>query len=198
MFFGCEPKFAHFRQHRFWGTPGKNQHSTWQGPSNNLQNPQSFWVVPGKPVRFCVASPQTSATSKHGRKGLPTQPFPTWWRVGSAQKSILDIFFRPERSTALAFDWNLLTDWWSVGTSEDGGSPDGGEIPQKITKGNCGRNTWNHLNHPLNYDFGFKMFAIFQAVSGGNTMPAHQKYRCVCIIVFIYIYDMYFLCDVYL
>ena len=57
------------------------------------------------------------------------------------------------------------------------------------------------LNHPLNYDFGFKMFALFQGVSGGkndaSTSIAQMSLQ-YCIYIYIYIYEMYFLCDVYL
>lgn len=176
--------------------------NTRQKPALNLtrslkQSPKSTRFLGGSgvpPVGFCVASPQTSATSKHGQKRVTP---PNHWtisymmiRVGSA--------FSPQK----IHPWHLFQAWkkycfglwlepphwlvvsWNLGRSRDHGI--GGEIPPRNHQGEL----WKENLEPSEpsteqADFGFKMFAIFQAVSGGNTMPAHQKYRCVCSIVFI-------------
>jgi len=95
-------------------------------------------VVPGlRQSAFVLLNTNLSDVKTWSKKGYPTHPSISHMMLGlvQKQKSILDIFFRPERSTALAFDWNLLTDWWSVGTSQDGGSRDGGEIPKESPRG---------------------------------------------------------------
>ena len=194
----------------FGAHPAKTSTQLDKVPQTISKIHKSFWVVPGfRQSAFVLLLHKPQRRQNMVEKGLPHPPigpFPIWWfglvQRSAPKKSILDIFFRPERSTALAFDWNLLTDWWSVGTSEDHG------ITGLVEGWNPSKNHQGELWKEI-LELSEPSTELWLWLQNVCTFPGckWRKKRCqhinstdvsAVLYLYIYIYEMYFLCDVYL